>query len=271
MQNAVKAEVFLQSLALAVARNNVGAAIPIDHIVKLEGLTLSEYYDIEPNPTFQRYLAKYEQELTDSGFSFEAKSRLLAEDMLPGFYNLGRDMDTPAAVRAKIMESLVKWGRLEPKTDVAAGGNAGFSISINLPDPSIQHGVQSQHHPQQQEPISVTITPNTQQVEAISDYEGEGYEGYEGEDILEGEYSEPPQNLPAAAGTTETAETKLTELTPEAFDNIVPLKLSNEQRAEVLELKSWVKDFLDGGDEATKGGAPSELDFDADSGSGDAQ
>lgn len=134
MQQAVRADLFLQSLALSVARNAVGAQQSITSVLKAEGITQQEYNDIENNPTYQGYLAKYKQELTDSGFSFEAKCRVLAEDMLPGFYHLGRDPDTPAPVRAKVMEQLVKWANLEPKTDIALGGNAGFSINIVLPE-----------------------------------------------------------------------------------------------------------------------------------------
>jgi hypothetical protein len=136
MQNAVRADLFLRSLALAVARNAVGANLDINEVLKSEGIQLSEYQDIEKNPTYQGYLSKYKQELVESGFSFEAKCKLLAEDMLPGFYHLGRDPDTPAPVRAKVMEQMVKWANLEPKNDVSLGGSGGFSINIVLPSDS---------------------------------------------------------------------------------------------------------------------------------------
>ena len=133
MQNAVRADLFIQSLALSVARNQVGANVPIDQVIKSEGITLAEYQEIEANPTFQAYLNRYVTELKDSGFSFEAKCRVLAEDLLPNFYHMARDPDTPAPVRAKVVENLVKWANLEPKSDVKVGGGAGFSINIVLP------------------------------------------------------------------------------------------------------------------------------------------
>lgn len=133
MQNAVRADLFIQSLALSVARNKVGADLPIDQVVKSEGLTLAEYQDIETNPVFQGYLTRYINELKDSGFSFEAKCRVLAEDLLPSFYHMARDPDIPAPVRAKVVENLVKWANLEPKNDVKVGSGAGFSINIVLP------------------------------------------------------------------------------------------------------------------------------------------
>lgn len=167
MQNAVRADLFLKSLALSVARNTVGANLDIQEVLKSEGIQLVEYQDIEKNSTYQGYLSKYKQELVDSGFSFEAKCRVLAEDMLPGFYSLGRDPDTPAAVRAKVMEQMVKWANLEPKNDIALGGNAGFSINIVLPSDSGG------------EPT--TITAEIQPKEVASGSEDE-------QDALEGEF-----------------------------------------------------------------------------------
>lgn len=245
MQNAVKAEVFLQSLALAVARNNVGAAIPIHQVMKSEGLTLAEYHDIELNPTFQRHLAKYEQELTDSGFSFEAKCKLLAEDMLPGFYNLGRDMDTPAPVRAKIMESLVKWGKLEPKTDVMAGGSAGFSININLTQPEM---------------ATISLVPtNSDDSEEGLDLEGEfSAESDENDDssgvlsisdtLAELEALDPNEEF------TETPESQPEEdfiPQPTTFGDVVPLRRPDSTQRELMQLSAWANDFLEGGDEAS--------------------
>ena len=234
MQNAVKAEVFLQSLALAVARNNVGAAIPIHQVMKSEGLTLAEYHDIELNPTFQRHLAKYEQELTDSGFSFE--------DMLPGFYNLGRDMDTPAPVRAKIMESLVKWGKLEPKTDVMAGGSAGFSININLTQPEM---------------ATISLVPtNSDDSEEGLDLEGEFSDENDdssgvlsiSDTLAELEALDPNEEF------TETPESQPEEdfiPQPTTFGDVVPLRRPDSTQREMMQLSAWANDFLEGGDEAS--------------------
>jgi len=183
MQNAVRADVFLKSLALAVARNEVGASRPIAEVLKTEGIQLVEYQEIEQNPTFQSYLSKYTQELKESGFSFEAKCKLLAEDMLPGFYHLGRDPDTPAPVRAKVMEQLVKWANLEPKNDIALGGNAGFSINIVLPGESSGE--------------KTTITANIQQNQPTEDTDSES-EAIDAEfsEIADNEAVQEPSNAP---------------------------------------------------------------------------
>jgi hypothetical protein len=130
----INADHLLRSLALSVARNLVGAMRPTAEIIASEGLTQPEYDEIAKNPQFQQYVEAYKAELKDSGFSFSAKSRVLAEDLLPSAYHMARDPDVPAAVRAKILENLVDWGDLKPKNTSNAGAGPGFSITINIPN-----------------------------------------------------------------------------------------------------------------------------------------
>lgn len=133
MHSAIHADHILKSLALAVARNQVGAMRPISEVVASEGLSTSEYALIAANPTFQQYLDRFVVELKDSGFSFEAKCKVLAEDLLPDAYHMVKDPDVPAAVRAKVIENLVEWGNLRPKNTVNTSSGTGFSITINIP------------------------------------------------------------------------------------------------------------------------------------------
>jgi len=57
----------------------------------------------------------------------------LAEDLLPTAYHMARDPETPAAVRAKILENLVEWADLKPKRTAEVGGGPSFSITFNIP------------------------------------------------------------------------------------------------------------------------------------------
>lgn len=133
MHNSITADQLLRSLALSIARNNVGAMRPLHEIIAAEGLVQSEYDEIAKNPQFQQYVTTYEAELKEAGFSFAAKSRVLAEDLLPTAYHMARDPDVPAATRAKMIENLVEWGDLKPKkADLSAAG-PGFSITFNIP------------------------------------------------------------------------------------------------------------------------------------------
>ena len=106
---------------------------PTHEIVAGEGLTQTEYDQIAANPQFQRYVDMYVKELKDSGFSFSAKARVLAEDLLPTLYHMAKDMDTPAAVRRQAITDIVEWAELKPKTNAVAASGPGFSITINLP------------------------------------------------------------------------------------------------------------------------------------------
>jgi hypothetical protein len=118
-----------------VARNEVGAKRPLAEIIASEGITAAEYDQISKNPLFKRYYTQYCKDLQDNGFSFEAKSKVLAEDLLPIAYAMARDPDVPAPVRAKMIENIVDWGNLKPKQgQLAVTTGSGFSIAINFPD-----------------------------------------------------------------------------------------------------------------------------------------
>lgn len=135
MHSAIYADTLLRSVALSVARNEVGARRPLNEIIASEGITAAEYDQISKNPQFKRYYTQYCKDLSENGFSFEAKSKVLAEDLLPEAYRMARDPDVPAPVRAKMIENIVEWGNLKPKaSQLAVTGGSGFSISINFPD-----------------------------------------------------------------------------------------------------------------------------------------
>lgn len=136
MHSAIYQDTLLRSVALSIARNNLGAMRPEKEVISGEGITEQDFVAIKANPQFKRYVDSFTKELSESGFGFAAKSRVLAEDLLPIAYHMARDPDVPAAVRAKMLENIVEWGDLKPKKSdmsVQAAG-AGFSITINLPD-----------------------------------------------------------------------------------------------------------------------------------------
>lgn len=136
MHSAIYQDTLLRSVALSIARNNLGAMRPEKEVISGEGITEQDFVAIKANPQFKRYVDTFTKELSESGFGFAAKSRVLAEDLLPIAYHMARDPDVPAAVRAKMLENIVEWGDLKPKKNdlaVQAAGS-GFSITINMPD-----------------------------------------------------------------------------------------------------------------------------------------
>jgi hypothetical protein len=132
MHPSILADQSLRELALAEARNAVGANEPLSVFLSHECLTLQEYEAISKNPQYQRYLKDFKQELSENGFSFSAKARVLAEDLLADIYRMAKNVDTPAAMRVKTLENLVDWGKLAPKMTTEVGSGPGYSITINL-------------------------------------------------------------------------------------------------------------------------------------------
>lgn len=126
----------LRSLALAVAQNRVGPDDPIEDVLARECVDPHEFAKVMDNKTFKKYLNDYVKEFTVNGFSFAAKSRVLAEDAIQSVYHIAKDADQPAAARIKAVENLVNWGGLAPVMQVGAanGGAPAFHITFNLPD-----------------------------------------------------------------------------------------------------------------------------------------
>jgi hypothetical protein len=133
MHNSINADQLLRELALAIARNQVGAMRPIHEVIAGEGITQTEYDAISVNPQFQRYVDTYVKELRDNGFSIQAKAKLLLEDLLPTMYHLAKDLDQPAAARVKVFENFAELADAKPKNTAISTAGPGFSITINIP------------------------------------------------------------------------------------------------------------------------------------------
>ena len=134
MHSGIYADAELRAVAMAVARNNVGARRLLQEIAANEGITSAEFDQISQNPQFKRYLEAYERDLRENT-SFFGK----IEGFGRGFVFLtpifGQRQQYTPAVRVKMIENLVEWAELKPKKDqgqLAVG--SGFSITINLPD-----------------------------------------------------------------------------------------------------------------------------------------
>lgn len=183
MNRSISADVFLRDLALAIARNQVGAAAPTHEVLAAEGVTQQEYDAIKSNPTFTGYVTAFVKELTESGFSFAAKCRILAEDLLADSYSMAKDPDVPAAVRAKVVENLVKWGDLEPRKNVEAVSGPGFSITINIPGALPTTAASATKMADVVEVPTLTLPTKTKKETGIYIDEPESYE-YAGDDYL---------------------------------------------------------------------------------------
>lgn len=129
----VTQEVNQEQLAFAVARNQVGEKLPIEQVLQTEGVSPQQFDRYLNDPLFTKEVARIAKQLSETGFGFQEKCRVLAEDLLATKYRIISDPDTPAAVRMRGIESLVEWANLKPKQDSTNSPTAGFSINIVLP------------------------------------------------------------------------------------------------------------------------------------------
>lgn len=146
MNHALTADQALRELALAIARNAVGPNEPLGVVLAAEAITQSEYDRISQNPTFKRYVAGYTKDLTENGFSFAAKAQVLAESLLPVAHQIVMDPDVAGPARVKMLENLVEWANLKPKTAQGPTAGVGYSITINIPTAGIE--LQANHNAQ---------------------------------------------------------------------------------------------------------------------------
>lgn len=207
MHSAIYQDTLLRSVALSVARNNLGAMRPEKEVISGEGITEQDFVAIKANPQFKRYVDTFTKELSESGFGFAAKSRVLAEDLLPIAYHMARDPDVPAAVRAKMLENIVEWGDLKPKKNdlaVQAAGS-GFSITINMPD----------------------MSKGAEKSEKVIDYAQESVEHVEETQEIEHIEPETPTELPIT-GEKEPEITKFESKIPDLGDLFDDIEFSGD-------------------------------------------
>jgi hypothetical protein len=174
MNNLIDAELGMQALALAIARNNVGVKDPIATVLAKEFVSLLQYQMYQNDPLFVQAVATFEQELTEKGFSFITKNKVAAEDGIKDMYRLLKDDDTPAAVKVKIYENFVTNAQLVPKNmPVTEQTGTGFSINIVLP------GQPPAAITNSRSPVTIDQPRHAAVHRTLTDAELEHYEGYE--------------------------------------------------------------------------------------------
>ena len=130
----VNQEIDTQSLALEVARNQVGMRLPVAELLAQLGVDEATFLQLAQNPLFKKQVNAYKKELEDNGVSFQLKAKIQAEEMLKRGWQLVHDSDTPPAVAVKQIENTVRWAGLDNKTQDVQSVGSGFSIVINIPN-----------------------------------------------------------------------------------------------------------------------------------------
>ncbi len=93
-------------------------------------LSQTDLDNLYTNPQFKRELLNTRTELTQSGSSFRAHARVLAEAHLVTMNELLNNTDTPTGTKMQIWQSLVKYASLEPPKAENALLVGGITINI---------------------------------------------------------------------------------------------------------------------------------------------
>lgn len=194
MNDLISRELDIQSLALAIARNNVGEQVPVSQVLAREHYTQAQYDQLLTDKVFTNLIESYELELIEKGFSFMAKNKVAAEDGIRDMYRLLKDPDTPAAVKVKIHENFVANSGLVPKVQAgtALGGEGGAGIIINITAPPGYTAAVSKTTLGQTVPATTQID-NIIEGELVANAEDDaGYENSTYEPLLDEGYEDTP-------------------------------------------------------------------------------
>jgi len=119
--------------AFEVARNAVGANLPIEDLLAQLGVTQEYFLSVVADEAFRRTVKAYRKEMEENGVSFQLRAAIIAEDGLKELYDLINDKDEPAAVRMRALEKAVDWGRLAPVSAAGTLQGAAPTIVFNFP------------------------------------------------------------------------------------------------------------------------------------------
>ena len=87
----------------------------LDEILLRYGLSHEEYNILTSNLVFRRELAATMRDIRENGASFRSKARIQAESYLPVIDDMIWSPDVAPGTRLSAIQSVVRWGDLEPK------------------------------------------------------------------------------------------------------------------------------------------------------------
>jgi len=131
-----------RGLALDLALQT--ASLPV--ILESYNLTPADAKRIFVNPAFRLEYDEMVASTRQEGFSFRRKAAAQAEAYLEVLWGMANSPLTPAAVRADIVKSTVKWGALESAPTAQAAGADMFSAEAlrklqEMPDQELEVNV----------------------------------------------------------------------------------------------------------------------------------
>jgi hypothetical protein len=120
-------------LAFDIALTLEGSGETLQEVITRHKIAASDIINFNADPVFLKKVEHYRGEIQEKGLTFKLKARAQAEELLTTSWMLIHDPAVSPAVKADLIKSTVKWGGLEPKTEVSSeGGTGGVRITINL-------------------------------------------------------------------------------------------------------------------------------------------
>lgn len=119
-------------LAFDFALTLEGSGESIQEIQERHNLDDETLKEIGSDKLFQARVRAYREEIVSKGLTFRLKARAQAEILLETSFDLIHNNDVPAAVKADLLKSTIKWAGLEIKEGTGDGPGSGMSITINI-------------------------------------------------------------------------------------------------------------------------------------------
>ena len=129
-------------VALLVARNRVGASIPLEELLHRYGVPLEDFQELAKQTTFHDKIKQQVESLTKTGFGVEEKAAILHEAGLPVLYEMLNNEDLPASARLKAHEMLGDISGKSKKNPDAFQPGAGpgrYQLTIIIGDTKETH------------------------------------------------------------------------------------------------------------------------------------
>lgn len=95
-------------------------------------LSAEKFKALQEYPAFQAYVASFKKDIADFGLGFRMRARVYAESALDIAMDMAKSEDTPHAVRAGLVEKLVKWADQEPAKKQSDVDTTTVNIQINV-------------------------------------------------------------------------------------------------------------------------------------------
>ena len=111
MANDLSTKMWSNALPMDVA---LGIYQPED-LYELHNLNEEQLRVYLNHPLFQQEVAELRREMKDTGATFKAKARVLAEHLIDRMYDIIANEDTSPAIRMKGIENVVRWAGYDRK------------------------------------------------------------------------------------------------------------------------------------------------------------